>query len=803
LPPWDEDGGYTYDYSKVRQLELMGSDELGTFQDYMARRGAVPPFKADYMYSSGNAGNRAPVALVLVNSGLYSSIQTNLNIYVGDLEDDGYQVEVYQTTGGDDEDLKDFILNHSTNLAGCVLVGDHAVAWYDYNGDQFPCDLYFMELDGTWTDSNGDGVWDGLSAGSGDQGPEIYIGHIDASMMNGNEVALTNDYFVKNHAYRQNLIPLPDYALSYTEDDWVSYMDIRTDIKYAYPNFDDIPGPATNRDDYVDNRVPNPAYEFIQLCCHSSQFAHYFTRGGLAYNTEIKAAVPHAMFYNLFCCSTLRFTEPDFLGGAYIYNSSDTSVAVIGSTKSGSMLVFAAFYQPFSQHETFGESFRQWFNYLAPYSGSEISWHFGMTIAGDPFLAKKSSPLVMSVEGELPSGYLPPGPETKLTIEIKDGTQNYVPGSGMLHYRFDPNDVYDAVGLTSLGNDLYEAVLPNTRPGDEPEFYFSAEGDGGATIYSPYDAPNNVYSFGLGFTETVFADDFESDLGWVVQSENITTGEWERGDPSGTDAQPEDDHSAGGTMCYVTGKDGGSVGDHDVDGGPTRLRSPAFDLSRSGEAVVSFYLWFYHTDYGGQQPLELQITNTGGGPWTKVEDITHSPSWVYRTIKVSDYVAPTSDVMIRLVVSDNPNDDIVEALLDDFEAATMDFDPTLWADAYSIPVSVGSVIDFTLGAGPANANRPYMLLGSVSGTSPGVPLPGGAVLPIKWDILTHIILSSLGSPVFANFTGNLDAEGEAVATLDTYGPLDPALAGITVYFAYMLAPSPFYASNFVPVTLDP
>ena len=256
-------------------------------------------------------------------------------------------------------------------------------------------------------------------------------------------------------------------------------------------------------------------------------------------------------------------------------------------------------------------------------------------------------------------------------------------------------------------------------------------------------------------------------------------------------------------MCYVTGKDGGSGGDHDVDGGPTRLRSPAFDLSRSGEAVVSFYLWFYHTDYGGQQPLELQITNTGGGPWTKVEDITHSPSWVYRTIKVSDYVAPTSDVMIRLVVSDNPNDDIVEALLDDFEAATMDFDPTLWADAYSIPVSVGSVIDFTLGAGPANANRPYMLLGSVSGTSPGVPLPGGAVLPIKWDILTHIILSSLGSPVFANFTGNLDAEGEAVATLDTYGPLDPALAGITVYFAYMLAPSPFYASNFVPVTLDP
>ncbi len=412
------------------------------------------------------------------------------------------------------------------------------------------------------------------------------------------------------------------------------------------------------------------------------------------------------------------------------------------------------------------------------------------------------APLHFSFPEGLPEGSYPPGPATELSVQIQSGFENYVPGSGLLHYRFDPNDPYGTETLVSIGGDLFEVTLPNTAGGDEPEFYFSADGDGGTTVCSPVDAPQSVYSFDVCFTEVLFEDDFENDMNWTVQNQNISTGAWERADPSGTDAQPEDDHTASGTMCYVTGKDGGGAGDDDVDGGPTYLISPAMDLSQGG-GELSFYLWFYHTDYGTQQPLAIDVSNNNGSSWTSVMDVTHSPAWYLYSFDVSDHVTPTSQVKVRFGAVDNPNDDVVEALLDDFSVMRFNYDPTLWADSYSMSVASGGLVGFTLSAGAGNGNRNYLLLGSVSGTSPGTPLPGGAVLPLKWDLLTNIIMSSLGSPVFADFTGQLDPTGYATATLNTYGPIDPALAGLDIYFAYFLNHVPFFPSNAVTITLDP
>ena len=303
----------------------------------MNRKG-TKPFRAEPAYSSGvvAGGGRSGKALVLVNDGLYAGIQAKLDIYVLDLEFDGYLVEVYKTSGGTAKDLKTFLLNHSSNLAGCSLVGDHPVAWYEmdhWEHEEFPCDLYLMDLDGDWTDVDSDGLWDGHTGGSGDEGPEIFIGHIDASMMSGDETAITNAYLDKLHVYKKGGFHVPGYALSYTEDDWSHLFDIRTDIKYSYAGFDDIAAPDTNRNDFLYDRVPGPDYEFIQVCCHSSPFGHYFTRGGVAWSHDVKAVVPHAVFYNLFACSSVRYTEPDYLGGSYIYDTSETSLGVIGSTK--------------------------------------------------------------------------------------------------------------------------------------------------------------------------------------------------------------------------------------------------------------------------------------------------------------------------------------------------------------------------------------------------------------------------------------------------------------------------------------
>jgi hypothetical protein len=803
--PLLEDGGYSADYSGIPRLRWMGPGEPDTYEDYMKGRSSAP-FQVEFRYGSASSpdGSRAVKALVLVNATLYPAIQERLTTYVSDLEQAGHLVEVFTTGGGTPQEMKTFIMGHTSDLDGCVLLGDHPAAWFEHSfwGDeQFPCDLYYMDRDGAWTDSDMDGLWDGHSAGTGDEGPEIFLGRIDASMMTGNEADITSAYLEKNHAYRTKSIPLANHALSYTEDDWAAFMDIRTDIKYAYPDFDDIPAPDTNRDDYVNNRVPSAAYDFIQLCCHSSSEAHYFTRGGQAWNYEIKAASPHAMFYNLFCCSTLRFTTTNYLGGSYIYDTSDTSVAVIGSTKTGSMLEFHAFYKPFGAFESFGEAFRRWFDYLAPYSEDEIAWHFGMTIAGDPFLTLQMPALLMKFPEGLPDGFLPPGPETLMTVRIEAGDENPVPGMEKLHYRFDPADPYSELVMTPVGGDIFEVLLPGTVPGDEPEFYFSAQGDGGTTIFSPQDAPASVYSFDVGLTELVMEDDFETEGGWSVVNTSVSDGAWERADPAGTDAQPEDDHTPSGTKCFVTGPAGGSIGSDDLDGGPTRLVSPWIDLTES-DALLSFYLYFYHSDYGVQEPLVVEIS-TNGINWHKVAEVNHEPSWTLHTVKVSDHVTLPDSVQVRFVAEDNPNDDIVEALVDDFRVDSLLYDPSLWADAYSIPVSTGAVIDFSLDASIANGGRPYLLLGTLSGIEPGFALPGGATLPLNWDFFTDVIMLCLGSPICQNFLGNLDGTGFATAVLTTPASLDPLLIGEVAHFAYTLG-SPFdFQSNPIGVTFEP
>lgn len=398
-----------------------------------------------------------------------------------------------------------------------------------------------------------------------------------------------------------------------------------------------------------------------------------------------------------------------------------------------------------------------------------------------------------------PEGIHPPGLAFPMKLKIVSGNETYVPGSGQLHYRFSPNDPFDQVAMTEMNDDMYKAVLPATGAGDLPEFYFSAEGDGGTTVLLPADAPGEVYSFRVALVDVVWSDDFEDDTGWTTIDENIENGEWERADPEWTGAQPGDDHSKKGSFCFVTGREGVSTGYDDLDGGPTRLISPDLDLS-GGDADLAFYLWFYHTDYGTQQPLEIHLSNDSGVTWTKAMDVTHHAGWKLISLTVSDYVAPTANVRIRFTAVDNPNDDVVEALVDDFMILRYVDEPTLWADCYALPADGGGQVNFSLEAGVDNGDRFYFLLGSTSGTAPGYVLPDGAVLPLNWDSFTDLVWQYMNTKMFVNFKDYLDANGSGTATFDTLGPINPSMIGTRVSFAYGVGPDPWFPSN--PITLD-
>jgi hypothetical protein len=391
------------DLRKVKRLQWvdpLGREPIG-FQQFKAMRLPSAPLKTSTVVRVSAKPTPIPktadsLVAVIVNSDLYSQIQTSLDQYVDDLIQDGYSVEVYLWSGGTYQDLRDSLKSRWTysGLVGAVLVGDLPVPWcelYVWGGEEFPIDYYLMELDGTWYDPDGNGLLEGLSAGSGDLGPEIWVGRLaPSSLVWGNQAQLLQNYFTKNHNYRTGNLSLPHRALSFVDDDWYYFDDCY--LSSAYEDVTVITGfNQTIATNYKQELLES--YEWIHLCAHSSCWAHTFLvdgsqwGGGSVYNYEIHTLQPHAFFYNLFACSNTRFVETNNLGNWYIFVD-DYGLAAVGSAKTGSMLDFYSFYYPLGQGKCIGDAFKEWFEMqaLGGFDESEQGWFFGNNILGDPTL---------------------------------------------------------------------------------------------------------------------------------------------------------------------------------------------------------------------------------------------------------------------------------------------------------------------------------------------------------------------------------------------------------------------------------
>jgi len=124
---------------------------------------------------------------------------------------------------------------------------------------------------------------------------------------------------------------------------------------------------------------------------------------------------------------------------------------------------------------------------------------------------------------------------------------------------------------------------------------------------------------------------------------------------------------------------------------------------------------------------------------------------------------------------------------------------TLIADKGAVDDNMGGTVHFWLKAGEANAGNPYLLVAGVSGTSPGTPLPGGMVLPLKWDWVSDLVLPYNNIAFFFDFLGTLDSNGEAWARFEWPGY--PNSAGLVFYFA-CCAQDPVEGFNFVSNPLE-
>lgn len=260
-----------------------------------------------------------------------------------------------------------------------------------------------------------------------------------------------------------------------------------------------------------------------------------------------------------------------------------------------------------------------------------------------------------------------PGVTTNIDVRVIPLGENVVPGSPTLHYRPNLFASFQTVALTPVGGDMYLAPLPGFNCSDLAHFYVSAQGDGGATVTLPFNAPSSYYSAVVGQDQQIIDDNFETDMGWTATGD-ATEGAWERGIPVNFDrGDPTSDFDGSG-QCYLTENDP-SDSNSDVDNGTVTLTSPVFDLSAGGTISYAYWLNDISTGpIGAEDSMEVEFaTNAAGNNWQTIRTYTTaSSSWRTDSIEVGVETVVSPTYRIRFSVSDLTPGDVVEAGLDAF-----------------------------------------------------------------------------------------------------------------------------------------
>ncbi|MFO0873661.1 MAG: FG-GAP-like repeat-containing protein [Phycisphaerales bacterium] len=351
--------------------------------------------------------------------------------------------------------------------------------------------------------------------------------------------------------------------------------------------------------------------------------------------------------------------------------------------------------------------------------------------------------LLASYPDGLPAYITPDAPHTFAVQLSGIGGAAIVAGTPALHF-VPPGGPAQVAPLVPLGGDQYEATLPALACTQSVAWWVTAQlSPGNGSFADPPGAPTVSYTSlaALG-TEITLREEFENgSAGWVATNDpSVTGGTWTVVDPNGTAvagqvAAPENDATSGdGVKCWVTqnGPVGAAASAYDVDGGPTYLTSPPFNLTGE-DALISFAAWFFCDDVGTAQAdvLAVEVSNDNGDTWALVENIaTTSGAWQAHFFRVSDFVTPTSTVRVRFSTKDVPNNSTTEAGIDNFQIETVLCPPTCPGDFDASGAVDGADLGVLLGAwGGPSASADLNGDGTVDGADLGVLLGAWGMCP--------------------------------------------------------------------------
>ena len=337
--------------------------------------------------------------LIIIPHELYEEIEYYIDRCVIELIGENFNPELYTFESGNHEDLRQFLAEkYSEGMQGCIMIGDLPIAYYhtiNCNSHQpsaevFPCDLFYMDLDGEFIDTDNDGDYDDQT---GNVAPEIWFGRLYTNTLTAGgipEKELMIRYFNKNHLYRSELNSLPKRAMLYIDDDFHTHDSFYEAVSQAYNSIVLYEDDAITSEEHYKDIIPD-GYELMQVCVHGLPNAHTFIQHSGAYSnlthSEIIQCNPVSHFVILYGCSNAKYTRYNCLANWYTFHENNI-VATLGSGKSGSQLFHYDFYIPFGTGSTIGEAFMQWF--VDQTEDGMEHWERccfgGLTLLGDPTL---------------------------------------------------------------------------------------------------------------------------------------------------------------------------------------------------------------------------------------------------------------------------------------------------------------------------------------------------------------------------------------------------------------------------------
>ncbi|MFC2171136.1 PKD domain-containing protein [Acidobacteriota bacterium] len=373
------------------------------------------------MEGAEDAGAQGRLCIV-VHQDVYQDTLPGLEQLKQDLTSTGYTVLIREYVSGSAEELRDSLAHlyaEPESLTGAVLIGAIPYViyeqmcddgWGDHYND-FPCDIFFMDLDGTWSDvldqeevQSGNGKYD---TRSGNLDLEIWVSRMKTDLLYslGGETEILNAYLYRNHRYRTGELSPEKKALVYNDDDWAGMAHGDTF------NLSDLYGSEgvvtvympneTTTADYVNNRLTTD-YEFIFVRSHGNSFNHGFDENDQSWWEPVWAGDylsrdPRAVFYSMFVCSGADFTAVDNIAGIVAFNPESSGLLVWGATETGGMWEDQYMYDTVSSGKSFGEGFKLWFNQVQQSMPNEApQWWYGMVLLGDatltPSLGYSASP---------------------------------------------------------------------------------------------------------------------------------------------------------------------------------------------------------------------------------------------------------------------------------------------------------------------------------------------------------------------------------------------------------------------------